>query len=131
MSKTPPAPSVLKEERTALVEALTDTGIQTFDHLPGRFTPPAALVLHGSPYISTETFSDYTVTFSVELIAGQSGDNEVTTDDLDNLILTACVALTRAGYAVSEVGQPGMLTIQGGTFLAVPITTTTTITLTS
>ena len=116
----------LKALRLDLKTLLEGAGLQAFDHLPSTFTPPAAVVLHGSPYLAVgQTFGEHVVTFDVELVAGYSAANEVTTDDLDDLIDKAVLVLLEDGWTLGDIAKPSILDVQGGKFLAVPITVST------
>lgn len=116
----------LKALRLDLKTVLEGAGLQAFDHLPSTFTPPAAVVLHGSPYLAVGlTFGEHLVTFDVELVAEQSASNEVTTDDLDDLIDKAVLALLEDGWTLGDIAKPSLIQLQGGTFLSVPITVST------
>ena len=116
----------LKAERQSLKSTLEAAGITAFDHLPARYTPPAAVVLPGSPYlVAGPTFGEHTVTFDVELIAAR-GDNSVQTDELDDLIDKTVVALLAAGWDLGDIAKPSMLQPrEGEMYLAVPVTVST------
>lgn len=94
----------LKAEREALKATLTGADVHTFAKVPGRFTPPVAIVVPGSPYVEQgDTFGTSALRFDVWL-AAPSG--ELAEDTLDDLIDTATGALTGESWDIETVTQP-------------------------
>lgn len=99
------------------------TGAQAHPFMPGRLVPPAAIVLPGSPYLSSgDTFGTFTMGLEVVVVA--SGKvNETASNTLDDLIVATVVGLVNAGISVSEVSDPWSLSVSNAEHLAATITT--------
>lgn len=114
--------------RSELRDALQPIAATIFDHVPERFTPPAALIVHGSPLIEAgTTFGARLLRFEVWVVSSL-GANARMTDDLDTLLDATLDALTADSWTVERVSQPFAYTVGGGTYLAATITVTTTTT---
>jgi len=121
--------SVLADERSAVAAALEAAGIQSVDHIPGRLTPPIAVVSTGSPYLAPGgTFGSHELNLRVTLIA-KNGANDVQTDELDGLIEKAATALLLTNWTVGEITQPAQIDVNGTAFLSTSINVSTPITL--
>lgn len=108
--------------RAAVKDALTTGGMNAHVILPERVTPPLAWIAAGDPYITREgaNFGGEIVHHEVVVAVG-AGVNEVKAEGLDDLILKALDALDAADLHVSNVGQPGTVSIGGQKCLAVAI----------
>ena len=108
----------LRDERTAVAESLTAAGLRGVDHVPGRITPPIAMVVPGSPYLesSGQPFGSKTLRLDVWLVVG-AGDNAVIANRLDEHIAIAVEALEDADWLIENVAQPFPYAPQGGEFL--------------
>lgn len=116
----------LNEERLAVAELLDAAGVKTYDHIPERVTPPAAILVPGSPYLEQgQTFCDYTMRLEVTLVSG-TASNAATTKALDTLVEQAVVALGQ-DYDVDEVAQPFQLSANNALYLATRVNISTTI----
>lgn len=122
--------NALSTARTELAAAATEgSSWKVHPHVPGRITPPIGAVTPGSPYLEPgETFGSFTVRYVVSLIS-RTGANDFVTDELDEAITETVVALVNAGYGLESVSQPYALDAGNAQYLAVDLTTTTTITL--
>lgn len=121
--------SVLAAERAAVAAALESAGINAVDHVPGRLTPPVAIVSTGSPYlVPGDTFGSHALNLRVTLIA-QNGANDVQTDELDELIERAATALLETNWTVGEISQPGQIDVNGAAFLSTQLAIATPINL--
>lgn len=116
--------SALTDARTHLADVLAQgTNVQTFAFMPDRMTPPACIVLPGTPYLSAgATFGKFTLGLEVVLVT-DAKVNETGAQALDSLVDDAVVALVNDGIGVSEVSEHWQMTIGNATYLASTITT--------
>lgn len=107
-----------------ITDALIDIGVQTFEYLPARITPPMAFLVAGSPWIEDgATFGGFTVRYQVTLVVGQAS-NEVATANLDALTARAIVALDNAGLPLERADEPNMLAVNNANYMAVNLSLT-------
>ena len=121
----------LADIRADLHDALTAAGWEkVLTYSPERFTVPLAYLLPDSPYLTSEgaRFGHLKVGFEVRLVVG-AGTNERQTTELDTQIESTIIELITAGISVGEVTQPYALLTDNGTFTAVSIHTTSTLTI--
>lgn len=105
----------LSAEREALKATLSAADIQAFAAVPARLTPPAAVIVPGSPYIEQgDTFGAAALRFNVWL-AAPGGD--IGEDTLDGLIDTAIATLAADDWVIEGVSQPFDWSHQGGNHL--------------
>lgn len=99
------------------------TGAQAYPFMPGRLVPPAAVVLPGSPYLSSGgTFGTFVMGLEVVVVA-PGKVNETASSTLDELIVNTVAQLVNAGLSVSEVSEPWSLSVSNAEYLAATITT--------
>lgn len=110
--------------RQEVADALTEAGINAFDYIPERISPPVAIVSAGDPYIEQgQTYCDFTVRLAITLVAG-TATNKTVTAALDSLIETA-VNVT-GDWLIESVGQPFTFAANNAEYLAVRVTITQT-----
>ena len=115
--------SAILEFRTAVSNALKGASIDTYPFLPGVIRPPAAVLLHGDPYVEPgDVFGEVRVNLVV-LLAVTSGDNETATNDLDVLLMAAIEALA-PDYGPLNVNEPAILQNQEQNLLTARLTVT-------
>ncbi|MGK0715143.1 hypothetical protein ACR5KS_03610 [Leucobacter sp. W1153] len=117
--------NALQTVRESVATLASDaTGAQAHPFMPGRLVPPAAIVLPGSPYLSSgDTFGTFRMGLEVVVVAAGKV-NETASNTLDGLIVDTVVELVNAGISVSEVSDPWSLTVSNAEYLAATITTT-------
>lgn len=115
--------ATLTDLRKEVVDALNDGGIVAVHFVEEVNNPPIALVVPDSPYLDqVETaFGEWNVNLSV-VLAAASGTNETVTFDVDELIEKAIGILKEAGWDVTEVSQPGTVTVNGSPFVGAVLT---------
>lgn len=109
--------------RDALATALRQAGIPAFATKPDKFSPPAAFVGPGDPYITREgaNFGGEVLHHEVVVVT-RSGVNDKRADDLDQLITKALDALYALDdFDTGEVGRPGQINVSGQSHLAAAI----------
>lgn len=113
----------LKEDREAIAAALTAAGVRSWAYVPESPVAPCGIVQPGSPYLTTDNavFGEYQTRYLVSLLT-RPGTNEKVTNDLDEMIATACGALN-----VVEVSEPFGLEYNTAQYLAVNLTVTASI----
>lgn len=111
--------TTLSELRTALAACMSDAGLPVSETLPGRFTPPIAVLVPGSPYIDeADTYGAFTVRHDVVVISG-IGDNESVTKRLDELIANTVGAVTDSHeFYLESAAQPALYTHNQQDYLA-------------
>lgn len=125
--------SVFSSDRAAIAAALTDaptTGVQVYDHVPGRAVAPCAMVLAGSPMVSREEsdpFGSATAHYEVWVVAG-TATNAPSTESIEDLVEWAGDRLTAESFTVDTVDQPFYAELNGTRYLASTIHITTPIT---
>jgi len=118
--------SVLSDFKASVTTALRAAGVTSFEFLPERINPPAAVVLPGSPYVEAgDVYGTHKVNATVSLVAG-NGTNDTATAALDNLIGTAVLALWDVAD-VTEVSDLYAYNANGAQYLAVDISISDTI----
>jgi hypothetical protein len=106
--------------KAELALTLQEAGLDVYDYVPERVTPPVLVLRPGSPYIAPGSVgSCYDLNLELVIVSGHA-TNETTSDDLDDLIEQTLVALpTDAG--VGSVAQPYLLSLNGNDYLATTI----------
>ena len=113
------------ETRAELAAALEPIGVTVYSHAPERFTPPAALVVHGSPLMEAgDSFGSRTLRFEVWVVS-KLGANARMTTDLDELIDSTLDALAADSWTVENVSQPFDFAVNAATYLSATITVST------
>lgn len=113
--------------RAELVAALVPIGVTVYDHAPERLTPPAALVVHGSPLVQAgDSFGSRLVRFEVWIVS-RLGANARMTTDLDTLIDSTIDALAADDWTVESVSQPFDYAVNSATYLSSTITVSSTV----
>lgn len=108
--------------RQDVIDSMGTVAAQVYDHVPARLTPPAVIVLPGSPYIEPgDVFGSFKVNHSVSVVMA-SGTNEKVTEDVDNLIEAVLKALVEAGVSVDSVSTFYAYESNGAQYLAADIT---------
>lgn len=115
----------LHSVRTDLVATLREitgpTEVQVYDHLPARLSPPALVVLPGSPYITPADRHGHVSVHHTVTAVVPSGANDVVTQAADELIEDALVALINAGVLVDQVSTFYSFDLGGTAFLAADV----------
>lgn len=114
---------MIAQARSNLVALLEDAGFRAFSEVPERVTPPLAVLVPSADWIeSGETFNSFVLSFDVEIVAA-AGSNVKISEDIDEQVETALVAITEApGFYASSVGQPQAVEINGAVYLGATIT---------
>ena len=111
--------NTLRAARDELRLLLGTTGVRVETVVPGRVTPPVAVIEPGTPYMEQgETFDDFAVRFNVVLFAA-SADNLESTDQLDQLVCDVIDAVDT--WVVEGVDQPSAFDVNGSLFLGTRI----------
>lgn len=115
--------TTLRDLRAAVIVATNAVeGITTYDHVPARITPPALIVLPGSPYIVPgDVFGTFRVNHSVSLVS-QNGTNETISGMVDDLIEATLLALVGNDISIDTVSTFYTYESNGAQYLAVDIT---------
>lgn len=97
----------LKTTRAALAAQLeAETGVTAHDHVPDSIEPPCLVIAPADGYVSGgQTFGEQLVQLDVWVLVELGGDNEATTDNLDDLIETVVGSLGE--WIQTASGQPG------------------------
>lgn len=96
--------SVLADTRAALKADLEGLGLRVLDYLPETVTPPVVLIGAGDPYVTLTGYGS-SATVNVELfLMVKAGDNSVTTDQLDAMIVT--IMSHEFGWQIGDASQP-------------------------
>lgn len=113
--------NTLQRLRGDLRDLFTEAGFTITTHLPERIVPPLAIVAPGSPYLEDgESFGKYRARFTVFLVCA-TGTNDTVTDQLDELVASAVVALDDSPWLTERVDQPSMLEHGRASFLSTTI----------
>lgn len=111
--------NTLRAVRNEASFLLTAAGVTTYEFVPPRAVPPAAVIEAGSPYMEQgETFTDFLVRINVVLLAS-TATNEEATNELDQLLCDAIDALET--FDVEAVDQPSTFDMNGNQYLGVRI----------
>lgn len=114
--------SPLTEAREAIVAALEPLGVTIYGVPPeSGVTPPAAVVLPGTPWTRQATFDALAVTYQVTLMATMSGNNASALERIETLSWDALSSLTPVG-TVSGPDAPRIVRIGPGEFAASDLT---------
>lgn len=124
--------TILHELRAEIVAVIRQdarlSGVELLDHMPDVIAAPAAIVLPGSPYITSgeQPFGFFEVRHTVVVIAGVA-PNADATSELDYLIARIVPFLTSADFSVEQVAEPYAFTSGTAVHLAADITITSTV----
>lgn len=114
--------SALAGFRAEVTGHLDRAGLKVYDHLPSVIRPPAAVLLHGDPYLEPgDGFGEVKANLVVLMAAEPTTDNKVATDRLDALLWAAVEALTPF-YGPPTVGEPAILQNQDQNLLSARLT---------
>lgn len=116
--------SALSDLRAALTTALEGANLHAFAVIPEDVDPPFVCVGPDDPYVSYESefglsFGEVLVRHRLTLVA-ERGDNENEADALDELILTV-LGIDFEGFTVTEVTEPGPVSVNGQLHLGVNV----------
>lgn len=116
--------SAITDAREHLATVVADgTGVTAHAFMPDRLTPPAVIVLPGTPYLAASgTFGSFTLGLDVVVVT-DAKVNASGAQTLDALLDDAVVDLVNDGIGVSEVSEPWSMTFGNATYLASTITT--------
>lgn len=118
--------TTLEQLRKDTASRLTAAGVPAWAFVPERITPPAAVVLPDHPYVSGDEADGLTmcgnfrVRLRVNVLAGP-GTNELTADNLDELVVQAVNELDRGGFATLTVSEPAEVELNGAAYLGTVI----------
>jgi hypothetical protein len=99
---------------------LQEFGLDVYDYVPERVTPPVVVIRPGSPYIAPGSVGRvYDLNLELVVVAGFA-TNETATDDLDQLIQQTLSAIPQDA-GVGSVAQPYILAVNGNDYLATTI----------
>lgn len=103
--------------KAELALTLQAEGLDVYDYIPERVTPPVVVIRSGSPYMTTSSVGqEYLVNLELVVVAGFA-TNETSTDDLDDLI-EATIKAIPADAGFQDVSQPYTLVMNGADYLA-------------
>ena len=106
--------------KAELALTLQAAGLDVYDYIPERVTPPVVVIRSGSPYLTPSSVgNEYLVNLELVVVAGFA-TNEPSTDDLDDLIEQTILAIP-ADAGFRDVAQPYTLVMNGNDFLATTI----------
>jgi hypothetical protein len=106
--------------KAELALTLQAEGLDVYDYIPERVTPPVVVIRPGTPYFTPGNVgSGFIINLELQVIAGFA-DNESTTDDLDDLI-EATIKAIPADAGFTNVSQPYTLVANGNDYLATTI----------
>lgn len=112
---------MIGEARQAVASALTAAGVTCQPYPPSAFTPPAALLYPGDPYVSGTQLRGSTVELRLRLVGTDAGPYAAQL--LDARIDAALAALRAAGIPAGPVPSTTVEDQGGGyLFTDVPIT---------
>lgn len=111
--------TTLQQLRTLIVDVVTGAGIPVSGSVPDRFTPPLAVLIPGSPYISDgQSYGHFDVRHDVVVIAG-AGENQPTITALDRMVQDTVLAVVDCdGVMLEEVSQPALYGHKSGEYLS-------------
>ena len=117
--------SVLEQTRVDVVDALKGAGLNAAQYVGELVQPPIALVMPDQPYVTTTgvRFGNVRVNLSVLLIGGM-GTNRSAANALDLMVEKAYAAMAD-NWDVTEVSQPGEVTLNGNSWLGAVVSITT------
>jgi hypothetical protein len=106
--------------KAELALTLQAAGLDVYDYIPERVTPPVVVIRSGSPYLTPSSIgNEYLVNLELVVCAGFA-TNETSTDDLDDLIEQTLLAIP-ADAGFRDVSQPYTLVMNGNDYLATTI----------
>jgi hypothetical protein len=106
--------------KAELALTLQEAGLDVYDYIPERVTPPVVVIRSGSPYITPSSVgNEYLVNLELVVVSGFA-TNETSTDDLDDLIEQTILAIP-ADAGFTDVAQPYTLVMNGNDYLATTI----------
>lgn len=106
--------------KAELALTLQAAGLDVYDYIPERVTPPVVVIRSGSPYLTPSTVGhEFLVNLELVVVAGFA-TNETSTDDLDDLIEQTIQAIP-ADAGFRDVAQPYTLVMNGNDYLATTI----------
>lgn len=107
--------------KAELALTLQAAGLDVYDYIPERVTPPVVVIRSGSPYLTPSSVGqEFLVNLELVVVAGFA-TNETSTDDLDDLIEQTIQAIP-ADAGFRDVAQPYTLVMNGNDYLATTIT---------
>lgn len=111
--------SSLTDIRSIIKDVVETSGVPVAAAMPDRFTPPIAILIPGSPYISEgDTFGSFTVRHEVVVLAGQ-GENASTVNSLGTLVERAVHSVVEDDLLfLDEVSQPALFSHRGAEYLS-------------
>lgn len=114
---------MIADARADLLALLEGAGIRAFAEVPERPTPPLAVFVPSSDWITSgETYGEFVVSFDVEIIASP-GSNRVISKEIDDAVELALSTINGAdGFYCSSVGAPSGVEINGAVYLGATIT---------
>lgn len=119
----------IHQVRVELVTTLQSLDAQVYDHLPARLSPPAVVILPGSPYLEpSDRAASFLAHHTVTVIV-PAGASDVVTRTIDDLLEDVLVELINAKYLVDSVSTFYGLDLGGTSFLAADVFVHRTITL--
>jgi len=106
--------------KAELALTLQEAGLDVYDYIPERVTPPVVVIRSGSPYIAPSSVgSTYDLNLELVIVAGFA-TNETTIEDLDDLIEQTLLAIP-SDAGVGSVASPYLLAMNGNDHLATTI----------
>lgn len=114
--------SALGDIRAAVVQALEPVGIPVSATLIGRFNPPIAVLVPGSPFVDAgDTYGSFMVRHEVIIIVGV-GTNEHVVTSLGDYVSKVVTAIGASdGLFLEQVSQPGLYQHGGNEYLSVVV----------
>lgn len=108
----------LAAERKAVADLLTAGGVRAVAYVPTKPTPPLAMVVPGSPYLSAaEDFGgSRTLRLDVWLVIGAAADNAKLSDAVDQRISDA-LAILEDEWLLDDVQVDQWETADGSKYL--------------
>lgn len=119
--------NVLTQLRLDLQAALKAARLNAFLTVPDKATPPMVYVAPGDPYLSFDgaNFGGQIARHQIVAVA-RAGVNTAAAEAIDELALEVLDALSDLDdHLVTEVGQPGQITINGQQHLALAVSVET------
>lgn len=114
----------LTDARKDIADVLNDVGVTTYHYIPSRLTPSTAVVSAGSPYLTSgKAFGSFEVRWVVSVITSV-GANDLSSDNLDNLVENTVIALANSDYLIEQVSQPYAEDKNNAQFAVVDVTIT-------
>jgi hypothetical protein len=106
--------------KAELALTLQAEGLDVYDYIPERVTPPVVVIRPGSPYLAPSSIGqEFLVNLELVVVSGFA-TNETSTDDLDDLI-EATIKAIPADAGFRDVSQPYTLVMNGNDYLATTI----------